>query len=114
MDIIEDMGLLQQLQILEISKPNKREDIFFEQRMLLISLLKNIEIRAKPILFIRKAKRILQVMVKGVHPEISNDMLFYELEPYVEHCSLIRHNEIHHRGITFWDGTKQVFVIRHI
>ena len=56
-------------------------------------------------------------MVKGVHPEISNDTLFYKLEPYIEHCSLIRLNEIHHPGMTFWDGTRQVFVThlaRHI
>ena len=55
--------------------------------------------------------------VEGVHPEVSDDMLLCELEPFVEHCSSIKQNEIHHRGTTFRDGTRQVFVThlaRHI
>ena len=78
---------------------------------------KHIEIRGKPIPFIRKAKRILRVTVKGVHPEVTDDMLLYELEPFVDHCSSIKHNEIHHHGTTFRDGTRQIFVThlaRHI
>ena len=78
---------------------------------------KHIMIRGKPIPFIRQAKRILRMTVEGVHPEVSDDMLLYELEPFVEHCSSIKHNEIHHRGTTFRDGTRQVFVThlaRHI
>ena len=64
---------------------------------------KHIKIRGKPILF-KKAKRIC-VTVKGIHPEISDDTLLYELELYIEHCSSIRHNEVNHRGATFQDGT---------
>ena len=78
---------------------------------------KHIEIRGKPIPFIRKAKRILRVTVKGVHPEVTDDMLLYELEPFVDHCSSIKHNEIHHHGTTFRHGKRQVFVThlaRHI
>ena len=78
---------------------------------------KHIMIMGKAIPFIRKAKRILRMTVEGVHPEVSDDMLLYELEPFVEHCSSIKHNEIHHRGTTFRDGTRQVFVThlaRHI
>ena len=75
-----------------------------------IFVKKHIEIRGKPIPFIRKAKRILRVTV-------IDDMLLYELEPFVEHCSSVIHNEIHHHGTTFRDGTRQVFVThlaRHI
>ena len=78
---------------------------------------KHIATRGKSIPFIRKAKRILRVTVKGVHPEISDDMLLYELEPFIGHCSSIKHNENHHRGTTFRDGTRQVIVThlaRHI
>ena len=59
----------------------------------------------------------MRVTIKGVHPEVSDDMLLYELEPFIEHCSSIKYNEIHHRGTTFRDGTRQVFVThlaRHI
>ena len=116
--IIEEMGLLQQLQVLQISKPNKSIDVLFRTEDATdIFVKKHIEIRGKPIPFIRKAKRILRVTVKGVHPEISYDMLLYELEQYIDHCSSIKHKEIHHRGMTFWDGTRQVFVThlaRHI
>ena len=116
--IIEEMGLLQQLQVLQISKPNKSTDVLFRTEDATdIFVKKHIEIRGKPIPFIRKAKRILRVTVKGVHPEISYDMLLYELEQYIDHCSSIKHNEIYHRGMTFWDGTRQVFVThlaRHI
>ena len=32
----------------------------------------HIEVRGKPLPFIRKAKHILKVVVKGVHPEMTN------------------------------------------
>ena len=118
LDIIEEMGLLPQLQILQISKPNKNTDVFFRREEAADMFVKrHILIRGKPIPFIRKAKRILRVTVKGAHPEVSNDMLLYELEPFIEHCWSIKHNEIHHRGTTFRDGTRRVFVThlaRHI
>ena len=118
LDIIEEMGLLQQLQILQISKPNKSIDVFFRTEEAADMFVKqHITIRGKPIPFIRKAKRILHVAVKDVHPEVSDDMLLYELEPFIEHCSSIKPNEIHHRRTTFRDGTRQVFVThlaRHI
>ena len=116
--IIEELGLLQQLQILQISKPNKSIDVFFRAEDAADMFVKHhISISGKPIPFIRKAKRIWRVTVKGVHPEVSNDMLLYELEPFIEHCSSIKHNEVHHRGTTFRDGTREVFVThlaRHI
>ena len=115
LNIIEDMGLLQQLQI---SKPNNSVDVLFRTEDATdFFVKKHIEIRGKPIPFIRKAKRILRVTAEGVHPEVADDMLLYELEPFIEHCSSIKHNEIHHRGTTFPDSTRQVFVThlaRHI
>ena len=118
LNIIENMGLLQLLQILQISKPNKSVDVLFRTEDAAdIFVKKHIEIRGKPIPFIRKAKRILRVTVKGVHPEVTDDMLLYELEPFIEHCLSIKHNEIHHHGRTFRDGTRQVFVThlpRHV
>ena len=118
LNIIEDMGLLQQLQMLQISKPNNSVDMLFRREDATdFFVKKHIEIRGKPIPLIRKAKRILRVTVKGVHLEVADDMLLYEQEPFIEHCSSIKHNEIHHRGRTFRDGTRQVFVThlaRHI
>ena len=115
-NILEDMGLLPQLQILQISKPNKSIDMFFRTEDAAdFFVKKHMKIRGKPILFIRKAKRT--VTVKGIHPEISDDALLYELEPYIEHCSSTRHNEVNHSGATFQDCTRQVFVThlaRHI
>ena len=87
------MGLLQQLQILQISKPNKSIDVFFgTEDAADMFFKKHIVIRGKLIPFIKKAKRMLQVTVKGVHPEISDDMLLYDLEPFIEHCPSIKHN----------------------
>ena len=107
LNIIEEMDLLQQLQILQISKPNKSIDVYFRTEEAVDMFPKrHILIRGEPIPFIRKVKRILQVTVKGVHPEVSNDMLLYELEPFIEHCSSIKHNEIYHRWTTFRDGTR--------
>ena len=118
LNIIEELDLLQQLQILQISNPNKSIDVFFRTEDAADMFVKHhISIRGKPIPFIRKAKRIWRVTVKGVHPEVSNDMLLYELEPFIEHCSSIKHNEVHHRGTTFRDGAREVFVThlaRHI
>ena len=102
LNITERMDLLQQLQILQISKPNKSTDVFFRTEDAADMIVKRHIVNwVKPIPFIRKAKRILRVIVKGVHPEISDDVLLYELEPFIEHCSSIKHNEIHHRGRTF-------------
>ena len=116
--IIEELGILQQLQVLQISKPNKSIDVFFRTEDAADIFVKHyISICGKPIPFVRKAKRILRVTAKGVHPEVSDDMLLYELEPFIEHCSSIKHNEVHHHGMTFRDGTRQVFVThlaRHI
>ena len=108
LNIIEEMGLLQQMQILQISKTNKSIDVFFRTEDAAMFVKKHIVTRGKPIPFIRKAKRILRVTVKALHPEISDNMLLYELEPFIDHCSSIKHNEIHHRGTTFRDGTRQV------
>ena len=97
---------------------NVAGDVFFQREDAAdMFVKKHIVIRVKPIPFIRKAKRILRVIVKGVHPEISDDMLLYELEPFIEHCSSVKLNEIHYRGRTFRDGKRQVFVThlaRHI
>ena len=60
--------------------------------------------------FVRKAKRVLKVVIKGVHPEMTNDELLLELMPYIEHASSIRTSDRHYNGVTFYDGTKQVFV----
>ena len=46
---------------------------------------KHIELRGKPLPFVRKAKRILKVVVKGVHPQMSNDLLVSELLDYIKH-----------------------------
>ena len=55
--IIEEMGLLQQLQILQISKPNKSIDVFFRTEDAADMFVKqHVTIRGKPIPFIRKAK----------------------------------------------------------
>ena len=50
LNVIEEMGLLQQLQILQISKPNKSIDILFRTEDAADIFIKNhIEIRGKPI-----------------------------------------------------------------
>ena len=91
LNIIEDMGFLQQLLILQISKPNKSIDVYFRTEDAAdFFVKKHIEIRGKLIPFIRKAKRILRVTVKDVHPEITDDTLLYELQPFIEHCSSIK------------------------
>ena len=59
------------------------------------SVNKHIEAHGKPVPFIRKAKRVLKVVIKGVHPEITNDELMMELMPYVEHASSMRNSDCH-------------------
>ena len=60
----------------------------------------------------------LKVVIKGVHPERTNDELMMELMPYMEeHTSSIMNSDHHYNGVTFYNGKKQVFVthlIRHI
>lgn len=58
---------------------------------------------------IRKAKRILKVTFKSVHPEMSNDELLHELIPYMENASPVRNSCRHYNGATFYDSTKQIF-----
>ena len=47
-------------------------------------LNKHIEIRGKPIPFVRKAKRILCVTIKGIHPDVTDAELRADLLDYVE------------------------------
>lgn len=90
LQILEEADLLKYLQLLQISKPNKSTDILFRtdtEDAADFFVIKHVEIRGKPIPLIRKAKRILKVTVKRVHPELDNDELMFELMPYVEHTS---------------------------
>ena len=102
----------------QISKPNKSIDIIFQTEDAADFFInQHIEIRGKPLPFIRKAKRILKVVIKGVHPEMSNDLLLSELYDYIDHTSSIRNSDRQYNGTTLYDGTKQVFVThltRHI
>ena len=104
--------------MLQISKPNKSIDIIFQTEDAADFFInQHIEIRGKPLPFIRKAKRILKVVIKGVHPEMSNDLLLSELYDYIDHTSSIRNSDRQYNGTTLYDGTKQVFVThltRHI
>ena len=111
LDILEEANLLKYLQVLQISKPNKSIDIYFRtEDAANFFVHKHIEIRGKPIPFIRKAKRVLKVTIKGVHPDMSNDTLRSELFGYIEHVSSIKHTEVQYKGVTFYDGTRQVYV----
>ena len=78
---------------------------------------KHIEVRGKLLPFVGKAKRILKVAVKGVHPEMSDDLLVSELFEYIKHVSSIRNSDQQYNGMTYCDSTKQIFVAnlaRHI
>ena len=116
--VLDEADLLQHLQLLQISKTDKSIDIRFRTEDAAdFFVRKHIEIREKPVPFIRKAKRILMVVIKGVHPEMTNAELLMELMPYIEHASSIRNSDRHYNGVTFYDGTKHVFVThltRHI
>ena len=118
LECVEELNLLKYLQLLQISKPNKSIDIIFRTEDAADFFInQHIEIRGKPLPFIRKAKRILKVVIKGVHPEMSNDLLLSELYDYIDHTSSIRNSDRQYNGTTFYDGTKQVFVThltRHI
>ena len=116
--ILEEADLLKYLELLQISKTNKSVDIRFRTEDAAdFFVSQHVEIRGKPIPFIRKAKRVLKVVIKGVHPEMTNDELMMELMPFIEHASSIRNPDCHYNGVTFYDGTKQVSVThltRHI
>ena len=111
LEILEEANLLKYLQVLQISKPNKSIDIYFRtEDAANFFVQKHVEIRGKPIPFIRKAKRVLKVTIKGVHPDMGNDTLRSELFGYIDHVSSIKHTEVHYKGVTFYDGTRQVYV----
>ena len=78
---------------------------------------KHIGVRGKLLPFVRNAKRILKVMVKGVHPEMWNELLVSELFDYIKHVSSIRNSYRQYDGTTYCNGTRQIFVTnlaRHI
>ena len=80
LELLEEAKLLKYLQVLQISKPNKSIGIYFRtEDATNFCVEKHIEIRGKPIPFIGKAKRVLKVTIKGVHPDIGNDTLRSEL-----------------------------------
>ena len=108
---LEEVNLLQYLQLLQISKPNKSIDIRFRtEDAAEFFIQKHIEIRGKPIPFIRKAKRVLRVTIRGIHPDVTDDEVRADLIDYAEHVTSIRHTDRHYKGVVFYDGSRQVFV----
>lgn len=111
LQILEEANLLKYLQLLQISKPNKSIDMYFStEHAAEFFIGKPVEVSGKPIPFIRKAKRILWVTTKGIHPDLTDDELPADLYDYVESLSSTRHLGMNYKGMVFKDGTRQVFV----
>ena len=92
---LEEIDLLNYLRLLQISKPNKSIDIMFRTEDAADFFVnQHIEVRGKPLPFVRKAKRILKVIVKGVHPEMPNDLMLSELYEYTRNCTRKLRKEI--------------------
>ena len=109
--MLEEAHLLQYLEILQISKANKSTDVYFNtEDAAQFFVNKHIEIRGKPIPFIRKAKRILRVTINGIHPDLADEELRSELYEYVADVSSIRHSGRNYKGIVFKDGCRQFYV----
>ena len=111
LQVLEETNLLQYLEILQISKPNKSIDVYFStEHAAQFFIDKHIEIRGKPIPFIRKAKRILKVTINGVHRDLTDDELRPELYEYIANVSSIRHTGRNYKGIVFKDQSRQLYV----
>ena len=111
LQILEEANLLKYLQLLQISKPNKSINVYFStEHAAEFFIGKHVEVRGKPIPFIRKAKRILRVTIKGIHPDLTDDELPADLYDYVESLSSTRHLGMNYKGMVFKNGTRQVFV----
>ena len=52
----------------------------------------------------------MRVTIKGIHPDVTDDELRADLFEYAAHCSSIRHTDMNYKGVTIYDGTRQVFV----
>ena len=90
LEVLEEGHLLQYLEILQISKPNKSINVYFTtEDAAQFFVNKHIKIRGKLIPFIRKAKHILKVTINGIHPDLTDDELRSELYEYVTDPSLI-------------------------
>ena len=111
LQVLEETNLLQYLEILQISKPNKSIDVYFStEHAAQFFIDKHIEIRGKPIPFIRKAKRILKVTINGVHQDLTDAELRPELYEYIANVSSIRHTGRNYKGIVFKDQSRQLYV----
>ena len=106
LQILEEAKLLQYLEILQISKPNKKH--FSTEDAAQFFVDRHIEIRGKPIPFIRKAKRILTVTINGIHTDMTDEELRSELYEYVANVSSIRHPGRNYKGMAFKDGYRQI------
>ena len=111
LEVLEEAHLLQHLEILQISKPNKSIDVYFTtEDAAQFFINKHIEIRGKLIPFIRKAKRILKVTINGIYPDLTDDELRSELYEYVADISSIKHPGRNYKGMVFKDGSRQLYV----
>ena len=109
--VLEEADLLQYLEILQISKPNKSINVYFNTEVAAQFFVnKHIEIRGKPVPFIRNAKRILRVTISGIHPDLTDEELRSELYEYVADVSSIRHSGRNYKGIVFKDECRQFYV----
>ena len=109
--ILEEAKLLQYLEILKISKPNKSIDVYFStEDAAQFFIDKHIETRGKPMPFIRKANRILRVTISGIHPDLTDDELRSDLYEYIANVSSIRHTGRNYKEMVFKDGSRQLYV----
>ena len=108
---MEEANLLQYLELLQISKPNKTIYVYFStEDAAQFFIDKHVEIRGKLIPFIRKAKRILRVTINGIHPDLTHNKLRAELFDYIENVTSIRHPGRNYKGMVFKDGSRQLYV----
>ena len=106
LQILEEAKLLQYLEILQISKPNKKH--FSTEDAAQFFVDRHIEIRGNRIPFIRKAKRILTVTINDIHTDLADEELRSELYEYVANVSSIRHPGRNYKGMVFKDGYRQI------
>ena len=111
LQILEEPNLLQYLDLLQISKPNKSIDVYFStEDASQFFIDKHVEIKGKLIPFITKAKRILRVTINGILPALTDTKLRAELFDYIENVSSIRHTGRNYRGMVFKDEYRQLYV----
>ena len=116
--VIEDAELLEHLELLQVSRSNKSIEVRFDSERVVQHFVGcEFSLNGNSFAFRSNAQRRLRVSIHGVHPNVSDAFLEYELSQYFGGTLDIRRDTKQYKNKVYKMGTRTFFITelyRHI